>query len=115
MNLYLVGNVVLYDDRKWEITSFGTDGKGHTTVNLARGEFRVSVLESEVEIFLELSLDEFRLTFRVHRNVTVHDFITRQLEKQDGTLVPVLLGIRSVDPGLQLLCKFRVLFHKLFT
>lgn len=49
MNLYLVGNVVLYDDKKWEITSFGTDGKGHTTVNLARGEFRVSVLESEVE------------------------------------------------------------------
>ena len=37
MNLYLVGNVVLYD------------GKGHTTVNLARGEFRVSVLESEIK------------------------------------------------------------------
>ena len=49
MNLYLVGNVVLYDGKKWEITSFGVDGKGHTTVNLARGEFRVSVLESEVE------------------------------------------------------------------
>lgn len=49
MNLYLVGNVVLYDGKKWEITSFGTDGKGHTTVNLARGEFRVSVLESEIE------------------------------------------------------------------
>lgn len=49
MNLYLVGNVVLYDGKKWEITSFGTDGKGHTTVNLARGEFRVSVLESEIK------------------------------------------------------------------
>jgi len=49
MNLYLVGNVVLYDGRKWEITSFGVDGKGHTTVNLARGEFRVSVLESEIK------------------------------------------------------------------
>ena len=49
MNLYLVGNVVLYDGKKWEIISIGTDGNGHTTVNLARGEFRVSVLESEIK------------------------------------------------------------------
>ena len=49
MNLYLVGNVDLYDGKKLEITSFGTDVKGHTTVNLARGEFRVSVLESEIK------------------------------------------------------------------
>lgn len=49
MKLFLVGNVVMYDGRKWEITSFGVDGKGYTTVNLARGEFRVTVLETEIE------------------------------------------------------------------
>lgn len=49
MKLFLVGNVVMYDGKKWEITSFGTDGKGYTTVNLARGEFRVTVLETEIE------------------------------------------------------------------
>lgn len=49
MKLFLVGNVVMYDGKKWEITSFGVDGKGHTTVNLVRGEFRVTVLETEIE------------------------------------------------------------------
>lgn len=49
MKLFLVGNVVMYDGKKWEITSFGTDGNGYTTVNLARGEFRVTVLETEIE------------------------------------------------------------------
>lgn len=50
MKLFLVGNVVMYDGKKWEITSFGTDGNGHTTVDLARGAYRVTVLETEIEV-----------------------------------------------------------------
>ena len=49
MNLFMVGNVVMYDGLKWEITGFGTDGNGHTTVDLARGDHRVTVLEIEIE------------------------------------------------------------------
>lgn len=49
MNLFMIGNVVKYDGLIWEITGFGTDGNGYTTVNLARGEFRVTVLETEIE------------------------------------------------------------------
>lgn len=49
MKLFLVGNVVMYDGKKWEITGFGTDGKGYTTVNLARGDFHVTVPETEIE------------------------------------------------------------------
>ena len=50
MNLFLVGNVVKYDGNEWEITGFGTDGNGYTTVDLARGDFHVSVLETEIEV-----------------------------------------------------------------
>ncbi len=50
MNLFLIGNVVKHNGKKWEITGFGTDGKGYTTVNLARGDFRVTVLETEIEV-----------------------------------------------------------------
>ena len=49
MKLFLIGNVVKYDGLKWEITGFGTDGNGHTTVDLARGAHRVTVLETEIE------------------------------------------------------------------
>lgn len=49
MTLYLVGNVVLYDGKKWEITSFGTDGKGHTKFYLTRGRHRAVADETEVE------------------------------------------------------------------
>ena len=49
MNLFLVGNFVKYNDKIWEISSFGTDGSGNTTVNLVRGALRVTVLDSEIE------------------------------------------------------------------
>ena len=53
MNLFMIENVVKYDGLKWEITGFGTDGNGHTTVDLARGDHRVTVLETEIEVIEE--------------------------------------------------------------
>ena len=53
MNLFLIENVVKYDGLKWEITGFGTDNNGYTTVDLARGDFRVTVPETEIEVIDE--------------------------------------------------------------
>ena len=48
MNLFMIGNVVQYDGRKWEITGFGADENG-TTVYLKRGDFHTAVPETEIE------------------------------------------------------------------
>lgn len=49
MKLFLVGNVVMYDGKKWEIIGFGISPEGYTTFLLKRGLFKKMVLETEIE------------------------------------------------------------------
>lgn len=49
MNLFLIGNVVEYDGKKWEIIDFGISPEGYTTFLLKRGPFKKMVLETEIE------------------------------------------------------------------
>lgn len=53
MNLFLVGNVVKYDGKKWKIIGFGISPEGYTTFQLKRGIFKRTVLETEIEVIDE--------------------------------------------------------------
>lgn len=45
---FKIGDYVLYEGRKWEITGFGYDGNGEVTYYLKRGLYRTTASEAEV-------------------------------------------------------------------
>ena len=49
MNLFLIGNVVKNNGKKWKIIDFGISPEGYTTFLLKRGLFKKMVLETEIE------------------------------------------------------------------
>lgn len=49
MIIFTPGQIVTYQNKKWIITGFGTDGAGHTVYYLKRGCYRTTADETEVE------------------------------------------------------------------